>query len=127
MDKAKLLKKECNDWSKLYHKMLKGLEAMIDVQKQIQYMMKIVEEVNMTVTEMEGTILNASINNWVTNATNILGILEDLQYIVQSNINDRAYQIQYMLANELDNYKGQGNQYMDNNIQEIQELYKDRE
>jgi len=127
MDKAKLLKKECNDWSKLYHKMLKGLEAMIDVQKQIQYMMKIVEEVNMTVTEMEGTILNASINNWVTNATNILGILEDLQYIVQSNINDWAYQIQYMLANELDNYKGQGNQYMDNNIQEIQELYKDRE
>ena len=36
IDKAKLLKKKCNDWSKLYHKMLKDLEVMIDVQKQIQ-------------------------------------------------------------------------------------------
>jgi len=31
-----------------------------------------------------------------------------------------------MLADELDNYKGQGNQYVDNNIQKIQELYKNR-
>jgi len=30
-----------------------------------------------------------------------------------------------MLANELDTYKGKGNNYMDNNIQEIQELYKE--
>jgi len=40
---------------------------------------------------------------------------------------DWAYQIQHILADELDNYKGQGNQYVDNDIQEIQELYKDRE
>ena len=32
-----------------------------------------------------------------------------------------------MLANELDVYKEQGNQYIDDNIQEIQELYKDVE
>jgi len=35
MDKAKIFKEEHEDWSKLYHKMLKGPEAMIDVQKQI--------------------------------------------------------------------------------------------
>jgi len=63
MDEAKLLKEEHNDWSKLYHKTLKDLEAMIDVQKQIQDMMKIAEKVSMTVIEMEGTILNASIDN----------------------------------------------------------------
>ena len=40
---------------------------------------------------------------------------------------DWVYQIQCILANELDNYKRQGNQYIDNNIQEIQELYKDKE
>jgi len=40
--------------------------------------MKIVEETNMTITEMEGTILKASINNQTTNIMNILGILEDL-------------------------------------------------
>jgi len=32
-----------------------------------------------------------------------------------------------MLANELDHYKGRGNKYVDNNIQEIQELYVDEE
>ena len=32
-----------------------------------------------------------------------------------------------MLANKLDTYKEKGNKYIDNNIQEIQELYKDEE
>ena len=32
-----------------------------------------------------------------------------------------------MLADELDQYKGKGNKYMDDNIQEIQELYKEEE
>ena len=32
-----------------------------------------------------------------------------------------------MLANELDQYKGKGNRYMEENIQEIQELYMDKE
>ena len=35
MDKAKLFKNECDNWTKLYHKMLKGLKAMINVQKQV--------------------------------------------------------------------------------------------
>ena len=32
-----------------------------------------------------------------------------------------------MLADELDRYKGKGNDYMDNNIREIQELYMNEE
>ena len=32
-----------------------------------------------------------------------------------------------MLANELDAYSKRGNQYMNDNIKEIQELYKDME
>ena len=31
----------------------------------------------------------------------------------------QAFQVQRMLANELDQYKGKGNKYMDDNIQEI--------
>ena len=31
-----------------------------------------------------------------------------------------------ILADELDTYSGQINQYMDDNIREIQDLYKDR-
>jgi len=106
---------------------LKGLEAMIDVQKQIQEMMKIAGETNKTITEIEEIILKASINNRTTNATNILGISEDLRYLIQSNMEDQVYQIQRMLADKLDAYSGRGNQYVDDNIKEIQELYKNIE
>ena len=51
---------------------------MINVQRQVKDMMKMAEETNTTVTEMEEMILAASINNRMTNATNITGILEDL-------------------------------------------------
>ena len=39
----------------------------------------------------------------------------------------QAFQIQRMLADELDHYKGRGNRYVDDNIQEIQELYMNEE
>jgi len=45
------------------------------------------------ITEMEKTILKASINNRTMNATNILGILEDLWYLIQNNIKDQIFQI----------------------------------
>ena len=40
--------------------------------------MKMAEEMNTMITEIEGTIIKASINNRMTNATKILRILEDL-------------------------------------------------
>ena len=89
--------------------------------------MKMAVEVNTTVIEMKGIILVASINNWTTNTTNIIGISENLQYMIQSNIEDWVFQIQRILADELDRYKGQGNVYVDKNIQEIQELYMNEE
>ena len=90
-------------------------------------MKKIAEKTNMTVTEMKGTILMASINNWTTNAMNITQITEDLQYLIQSDMDDWVLQIQRMLANELDQYKEKRNRYVDKNIQEIQEVYIDEE
>ena len=38
-----------------------------------------------------------------------------------------VFQIQRILANELNAYRGQGNQYVDDSIQEIQGLYKKEE
>ena len=90
-------------------------------------MKKMAEEMNTIITEMEGMILMASINNRTVNTMKITQISEDLQYLVQSNMDERAFQIQRMLANELDHYKERGNRYVDNNIQEIQELYVDEE
>ena len=80
--------KEREDWMRLYHKTLKGIEAMIDVQRMLKNIKKIAEEMSMTVMEMEGTILMASINNQTMNATNITQIAEDLQYLIQSDMND---------------------------------------
>ena len=78
MDQAQVMKREREDWSRLYHKMLKGLETMIDVQRLVKDIKKLAEEANTIMMEVEGTILTASINNWVINATNITQISEDL-------------------------------------------------
>ena len=119
MDEARVFKKKQDDWTQLYYKILKELETMIDMQKQVREMIKIAEEANTMITEIEGTILKASINNRIMNATNILEILEDLQNLIQYNIKNRTYQIQRMLADELNAYKGRDNKYVKNNIKEI--------
>ena len=72
------MKKEREDWSGLYHKMFKGIEVIINIQRIVKDMKKMVEEINTMITEMEGTILMASINNRTVNTTNIMQISEDL-------------------------------------------------
>ena len=61
------------------------------------------------------------------NTTNLTQISEDLRYLVQSDIDERAFQIQRMLADELDQYEGKDNKYVEDNIKEIQELYTNKE
>ena len=78
---------------------------MIDMQRQVQDIMKIAEKANTTITEMEKTILKASINNRIMNTMNILGISEDLQNLIQYNMENQMYQIQRILADKLDIYK----------------------
>ena len=63
MDQALVMKREQEDWSRMYHKTLKGIETMIDVQRAIKNMKKLAEEAGTIITELEGTILTASINN----------------------------------------------------------------
>ena len=116
MDQAQVMKREREDWERLYHKTLKGIEAMIDIQRVMKNMKKLAEEAGTTVVEMEGVILMASINNRTTNAMNITQMVEDLHYLIQSDMDDRAFQIQRRLADELDQYKGKGNSYVEMNI-----------
>ena len=99
MDQVQVMKREREDWTRLYHKMLKGIETMIDVQRIVKNLKKIAEEMSTTVTEMEGTILTASINNQTMNAINITQMVEDLWYLIQSDMDDQAFQVQRMLAN----------------------------
>jgi len=116
MDQAQVMKREREDWTRLYHKMLRGIEAMIDIQRMLKDMKKIAEEMSTTVAEMEGTILSASTNNRTINATNITQIAEDLQYLIKSDMNNQALEVQRMLADELDQYKEKGNNYVEENI-----------
>ena len=63
----------------------------------------------------------------MVNIMNIIQISENLQYMVQSDMDEQVLQIQRMLADKLDQYKEKGNRYVEENIQEIQELYMDKE
>ena len=102
MDQAQVMKRERKDWERLYHKTLKGIEVMIEVQRAMKDMKKLAEEAGTTITEMEGVILTASINNRTMNMTDITQMAEDLRYLIQSDMEDRAFQIQRRLADELD-------------------------
>ena len=42
-------------------------------------------------------------------------------------MDERAFQIQRILADKLDRYKERGNKYMNDNIWEIQKLYIDED
>jgi len=44
IDQAQIMKKEREDWSRLYHKTLKGLETMIDIQRMTKNIKRLAEE-----------------------------------------------------------------------------------
>jgi len=46
------------------------------------------DEANTMIMEVEGSVLTASITNRMTNVMNIAQISEDLQYLVQSDIDE---------------------------------------
>ena len=52
IDQAQVMKKKKENWSRLYHKTLKEIEAMINVQRIVKDMKKMMEETNTTITEM---------------------------------------------------------------------------
>jgi len=100
---------------------------MIDVQRMTKNIKRLAKETNTILTKIEGMVLTTSINNRVMNATNITQISEDLQHLVQSDMDKWVFQVQRMLADEMDHYKEKGNSYMDSNIKKIQELYMKEE
>ncbi len=51
------MKREQEDWTRTYYKMLKGIETIIDVQRIIKDIKKLAGEVNTVVIEMEEAIL----------------------------------------------------------------------
>jgi len=79
IDQAQIMKREREDWLRLYHKILKGLEMMIDVQRMAKDIKRLAEETNTILMEIEGMVLMTSISNRVMNTTNITQISENLR------------------------------------------------
>ena len=63
MDQAQVMKREREDWTRLYHKTLKGIKTMIDVQRMAKDIKRLAEETNTILTEIEGMVLATSISN----------------------------------------------------------------
>ena len=63
---------------RLYHEMLKGLKAIIEIQRQVKEIIKIAGEINIMIKKMKETVLNTSINEQIINVINIIRVLEDL-------------------------------------------------
>ena len=78
MNQAQVMKKERGDWTRLYHKTLKGIETIIDVQRIVKDIKRMAKEANTMIMKIEGSILMASTNNRVMNTMNIAQISEDL-------------------------------------------------
>ena len=121
---VKTINSEQKDWIKKYHKIIWGIEQMVDIQLQLQNIIKLAEETNAQIAEIKSTILQASNNYWTQTAGNIFSISKDLQNIIQSNMENQAYHIQKLLVDELDNCKEKENKYAKGHIKEIQDTYK---
>ena len=91
---------------------------------QLQNIIKLAQEVNTQVAEIEATILQASCNYRTQIVGDIFSISEDLQNIIQSDMENQAYHIQTLLVDELDSCKGKGKVYTEEYIKEIQDIYK---
>ena len=104
---------------KKYYKIIWEIETMADIQCQLQNIIKLVEVANTQLAEIETMILQTSNAYRTQTASNIFSISEDLWDIIQGNMENQVYNIQSLLADELDRYKDKGNSYPDNHIKEI--------
>jgi len=86
MELVKMMNNERKDWMKKYHKIIQGIERIVNVQLQLQNIIKLAEEANIQIAEIEATILQASHNYQTQTTSNIFSISKDLWNIIQSDI-----------------------------------------
>ena len=123
MNLVKTINEEKKDWMKKYHKIIQEIKRMVNVQMQLQNIVKLVEEANIQIAEIESKILQASNNYQIQTVRDIFSISKGLQNIIQSNMENQAYHIQKLLADKLDNYKEKES---NEHIKKIQDTYKQK-
>ena len=62
MDLVKTMNNKQENWTRKYHKIIWGTERMVDIQMQLQNIIKLEKEANIQIAEIERTILQTSYN-----------------------------------------------------------------
>jgi len=62
IDLVKIMNQEKNNQMKKYHKIIQGIKRIVDVQMQLQNIIKLAEEANTQIVEIKSMILQASDN-----------------------------------------------------------------
>jgi len=77
---VKTINNEKKDWMKKYHKIIQRIKRIIDMQMQLQNIVKLAEEANIQIAEIKSTILQASDNYYIHMqiAGDIFSISKDL-------------------------------------------------
>ena len=85
LNNINLIKKindEKKNQTKKYHKVIQGIERIVNVQMQLQNIMKLIEEANIQITEIKFTILQTSNNYQIQIVRDIFSISKDLRNII---------------------------------------------
>jgi len=78
MNLVKTINNEKKNWTKKYYKKIQGIKRMIDVEMQLQNIMKLAEEANTQIAEIKSTILQASNNYQIQIVGDIFCISKNL-------------------------------------------------
>ena len=62
MDLIKIMNQNRKNWIKKYHKIIQGIDRIVDVQIQLKNIIKLAEEANTQIAEIKSMILQASDN-----------------------------------------------------------------
>ena len=94
---------------KKYHKIIRGLETMANIQLQLQNIIQLAWVANIQLAEIKTTILQASNTYKIQTEGDIFSISGELQDIIQGDMEKQVYHIQTLLVDELERYKGKEN------------------
>ena len=79
MNLVKTINEEKKDWMKKYHKIIHEIKRMVNMQMQLQNIVKLVEEANIQIAEIESKILQASNNYQIQTVRDIFSISRGLE------------------------------------------------
>ena len=99
---------------------------MADLQLQIQNLVKLANTANIELADIEITLSQASDIYKIQIREDIYSISKELQNIIHRNIERQAYYIQVLLANKLDWYKDKEDEWVEEYIKIIQDIYTKR-